>query len=189
MSTDYRRQYPPDQLEPMWPDAAIRGIVSTLCLLAVLVVVAVLPVVLDRAGMGDWLRHSEPADPHATPTHIRPEWYFLAAYQLLKLFPNEFLGMSGRTMGVLSQTLFVFLVILLPFLWRRGMDRPPSVAYGTIVTVLIWLLIAFTMWGEWPPRPLLVATFAAASVLFYALVLSERIGIRRARRRKRDQAP
>jgi ubiquinol-cytochrome c reductase cytochrome b subunit len=29
-----------------------------------------------------------------TPEHIKPEWYFLWAYQTLKIFPSEMLGLS-----------------------------------------------------------------------------------------------
>ena len=35
-----------------------------------------------------------PADPLNTPAHIRPEWYFLAPYEMLKLIPNRFLGIA-----------------------------------------------------------------------------------------------
>ena len=35
-----------------------------------------------------------PADPFNTPEHIRPEWYFLAPYEMLKLIPNRFLGIA-----------------------------------------------------------------------------------------------
>ena len=30
----------------------------------------------------------EPADPLNTPAHVKPEWYFLALYQLLKYIPK-----------------------------------------------------------------------------------------------------
>ena len=50
-----------------------------------------------------------PADPLNTPAHIRPEWYFLAPYQLLKLVPNKFLGIA-------LQLILVVVFVLWPFL-------------------------------------------------------------------------
>ncbi len=186
MGVDYRRQYTPEQLEPIWPDGIIRLTVASLCTLTVLIVLAVLPVILDYWGMGDWIKESEPADPRVTPIHIRPEWYFLAMYQCLKLFPAEFLGLSGKTLGVLSQAGCILAVILLPFWARRRADRPPSVLHWLIVTVVIVVFVAFTLWAAWPPRPLLVITVVTVMVLFYVLIAGERRIIRRVFRGRRD---
>ena len=49
-----------------------------------------------------------PADPNLTPIHIQPEWYFLAAYAVLRGFPNKFLGL-------VFMVLFVVLWYLIPF--------------------------------------------------------------------------
>ena len=124
MAVDYREQYTPEQLEPFWPSEVIRLVVSALCTLAVITVLAVLPVVLHYWGLGHWVEASEPANPRATPAHIKPEWYFLPAYQYLKLAPQEFLGVSGKTIGVVSQGVFLFAVLLLPFWGRRWSRRP-----------------------------------------------------------------
>ena len=45
-----------------------------------------------------------PANPFQTPAHIKPEWYFLANYQTLKIFPNELLGLlvQGAAMTFLA---------------------------------------------------------------------------------------
>ena len=58
-----------------------------------------------------------PANPFQTPAHIKPEWYFLANYQTLKIFPSEFLGLAvqGAAMTLLA---------LLPFI-DRGRERHP----------------------------------------------------------------
>src|SRR5512147_204560 len=46
-----------------------------------------------------------PADPLKTPANIKPEWYFLAPYQMLKLVPNKFVGIS---LQIIIVTLFLF---------------------------------------------------------------------------------
>jgi ubiquinol-cytochrome c reductase cytochrome b subunit len=84
-----------------------------------------------------------PADPLSTPEHIKPEWYFLANYQLLKLVPNEFLGiiLQGAAAG---------LILALPFLdrceERRAWKRP---IFGTIVFLSVIVYIALIIWGHY----------------------------------------
>jgi len=47
-----------------------------------------------------------------TPVHIQPEWYFLAAYAILRSVPNK-LG------GVLALVMFILMFFLLPFIRMR----------------------------------------------------------------------
>jgi len=82
-----------------------------------------------------------PADPLSTPEHIKPEWYFLANYQFLKLIPNEFLG-------IFLQMIIALLIFLLPFIdrtpERRIWKRP---VFFTIVVLGIIFYIILTVWG------------------------------------------
>jgi len=57
----------------------------------------------------------EVANPLVTPEHIKPDWYFLAAYQWLKAVPNEIIG-------ILSQIVVLTVAFLLPF-WDRSRQR------------------------------------------------------------------
>jgi len=83
------------------------------------------------------------ANPFQTPAHIKPEWYFLTNYQILKIFPNEFIGLSvqGAAMTFMA---------LLPFI-DRGRERHPlkrplfmAAAVGGI---FLWLGLA--IWGHY----------------------------------------
>ena len=84
-----------------------------------------------------------PADPFKTPAHIKPEWYFLWNYQVLKIFPSELLG-------ILVQTVAMTLIAILPFL-DRGKERHPLkrplFLTVTIASVLLWL--GLTIWGHY----------------------------------------
>jgi ubiquinol-cytochrome c reductase cytochrome b subunit len=60
----------------------------------------------------------EPADPFVTPPGIKPEWYFLWSYQVLKIFPHELIGMA-------VQVAFITFLLLLPFI-DRGPERRPG---------------------------------------------------------------
>lgn len=83
----------------------------------------------------------EPADPLFTPPHIKPEWYFLANYQFLKLVPNEFLGVFGQMVAGLF-------IMALPFL-DRGAERRPSKRPLFIAGVILGLasFVGLTVWG------------------------------------------
>lgn len=78
----------------------------------------------------------------AAPEGIKPEWYFLVPFQMLKLFPGslEFLAMSLT--GVLPA-----LFIVVPFVDRKV----PTDRRGRVVTwlgvVMLIFLTAMTLWG------------------------------------------
>ena len=86
-------------------------------------------------GLGD------PADPMNTPEHVKPEWYFLALYQLLKYIP--------KTMGAVLPIVGAIALTLLPF-WDRKADTSKNQQkkrlWISIVAMLV--LIALTIWGE-----------------------------------------
>lgn len=85
----------------------------------------------------------EPADPFVTPPGIKPEWYFLWAYQTLKIFPSELIGL-----GV--QGAFMTFLALLPFI-DRGPERRPA-KRPIFVTVYVLGLLAFlaiSIWGHY----------------------------------------
>lgn len=83
----------------------------------------------------------EPADPLATPEHIKPEWYFLANYQFLKLVPNEFAG-------IVLQAILGGLLFFLPLIDRKD-PRPAwrRPIFGTILFLGMAAFIALTIWG------------------------------------------
>ncbi|MBE0577616.1 MAG: cytochrome bc complex cytochrome b subunit [Desulfuromonadales bacterium] len=85
----------------------------------------------------------QPADPFLTPPHIKPEWYFLWAYQALKIFPSEIIGL-----GV--QGAFMTFLALLPFI-DRGPERRPAKRplFVTCYVLGILLIVAISIWGHY----------------------------------------
>ncbi|MFQ5491263.1 MAG: cytochrome bc complex cytochrome b subunit [Phycisphaerae bacterium] len=78
----------------------------------------------------------EPADPLETPEGIKPEWYFLPTYQLLKYFS----GHLGKVIGIMVSGVPFLLMFLWPFI-ERSPGRHPSrrkwaVALGIFAVVL-----------------------------------------------------
>jgi len=102
----------------------------------------------------------EPANPFKTPPHIKPEWYFLAMYQFLKLFPAHVPVLShipgvrailgeGRAASIIIQGLVILIVIVLPFLdrnpERHPRRRPLMMTLGAIALAAI---IFLAIWGR-----------------------------------------
>lgn len=113
--------------EPFFPHHVLKDLTTTYVVLGLLVSLAI----LYPAHLG------EPADPLITPQGIKPEWYFLPAYQLLKYVPE--------VVGVQIPPLFLGLLILLPLVLDRSPERHPrhrlkAIGIGAIVLGLIVLL-------------------------------------------------
>ena len=89
-----------------------------------------------------------PADPLDTPLHVKPEWYFLALYQLLKYVPPSILGIEGPMLAVVMMVLAVLVVTIWPFLDNKA-DSKKSMRTRAIVSVVgVILAIVLTIWGE-----------------------------------------
>nr|YP_010958501.1 cytochrome b [Ophidion marginatum]WMY90771.1 cytochrome b [Ophidion marginatum] len=106
-----------------------------------------------------------PANSLVTPPHIKPEWYFLFAYAILRSIPNK-LG------GVLALLFSILVLMLVPFLHtskQRGLTfRPLSQvlfwAFVTNVLILTWI-------GGMPVKYPFVIIGQVASVIYFLIIL------------------
>ena len=91
-----------------------------------------------------------PADPFTTPEHIKPEWYFLAAYQGLKAAEYlDFLGQwAPKVLGVFAQGLVMLLLVIFPFV-DRNPERNPRKRKFIIFLGIAGMIgfIILTIWG------------------------------------------
>jgi ubiquinol-cytochrome c reductase cytochrome b subunit len=84
-----------------------------------------------------------PADPLKTPSHIRPEWYFLAPYQMLKIIPNKFLGISIQ---IVLAGIFLFWPFFDTYEEKNVFKRP--VLRGVFFFFLfLWMVLM--LWGRY----------------------------------------
>ena len=84
----------------------------------------------------------EKADPLKTPYAIKPEWYFLPMYQVLKYFP--------KLVGIFVVSLAPLFLVLWPFLDRGKERRPLKRPVAMVFFVLVILsLVIFGMLGHW----------------------------------------
>lgn len=87
------------------------------------------------------------ADPFAAaPVGIKPEWYFLGAFQFLKLIPATVGPIEGEIFGIIVMSLAGFVFLLMPFI-DKGRSETWA-RFATIYGVACLLgLIALTIWG------------------------------------------
>jgi quinol-cytochrome oxidoreductase complex cytochrome b subunit len=171
--------------------------VVVLCTLAVIMSLAILPALLEMAGIGH-AEYEQPANPReGTPPGIKPEWYFLGVYEYLRLMPTDLLGIDGKTLGVLSQGVVVLAFVLLPFWYRRKANQRPGWRYRLGITAVVAVFLGLTFLGAWPEEDvggeikevplgkfvaqhyMMFLLTALALMVFYLLLAHERQAIRR----------
>jgi len=103
--------------------------------------VGLLVITIGIIGLFNPVGLGPPADPMDTPLHIKPEWYFLSLYQLLRYIPE--------TVGATLPVVVILLLLIWPFLDKKPDQTRKAVRirfWLSLVGVII--LIALTIWGE-----------------------------------------
>lgn len=122
---------------PFWPNFVYREMVVWLLLLGILFTLSIFfPPSLDKA-----------ADLMApAPEGIKPEWYFLFLFQVLKVFPSKVLFINGDTLAILLMLFFGIFFFFLPLI-----DNRPAEKKGKIITFIAYAFIFFaivmTVWS------------------------------------------
>nr|AST14951.1 cytochrome b [Callosobruchus chinensis]ATL15421.1 cytochrome b [Callosobruchus chinensis] len=80
-----------------------------------------------------------PANPMITPIHIKPEWYFLFAYAILRSIPNK-LG------GVIALALSIAILYLMPFINKKKFN---STQFYPLNKFLFWTLLSIITLLTW----------------------------------------
>ena len=118
--------------EPFVPHHALKDFTAMYLALGLLATLAL----LFQPHLGD------PADPLNTPVGIKPEWYFLPAYQLLKYVPEA--------VGVHIPPLFLLLLIVLPLFIDTSPERHPKRRKGVLAgsAAVAFVVLALGLLGH-----------------------------------------
>jgi cytochrome b6 len=133
-----------DRQMPFVPHFLLRDLLGWLVILGALV---------SLAAFFPW-ELGVKADPFApTPPGIQPEWYFLFAFEFLKLMPSKVLFFEGESLAVALMGLAGLLWLLVPFVDRwsaRGQRSPLFTGVGLLA---IAAFVGLTLLGWLHPTP------------------------------------
>lgn len=134
--TEYRKKTHPDGL-PYFPlFFRTQMVMMTAYFVVMFFIIAFLPNLFFPE------ESTVPADPFRTPANIRPAWYLLAPYLLLRLIPNKFFG-------IMLLAVLALAFLLWPFLdtqKEKNILKRPVLRGAFIFALVLWVVLMF--WGR-----------------------------------------
>lgn len=103
--------------------------------------------------------------------NIRPEWYFVFMFQILKLIPGgEIFGIEYESLAILAFGLGGLLLVLVPFLDRKAAHGGESRLFTVAGVLSIVLAVGMTAWGYRSLVPLLIVIASIVALLLIGIV-------------------
>nr|CAD5128102.1 cob [Tethya citrina] len=146
---------------------ALKDIYGIVVLIMVLSIIAF----LFPYSLGD-AENFKPANPLVTPVHIKPEWYFLFAYAILRSIPNK-LG------GVVALVFSILVLLVLPLI---DQSKFKGLRFRPLSKIFFWFLVGdfllLTWIGGQPVEEpyILIGQIASIFYFIYFLILVPIVG-------------
>nr|YP_010892051.1 cytochrome b [Frankliniella panamensis]WJO89734.1 cytochrome b [Frankliniella panamensis] len=106
------------------------------------------------------------ANPMVTPLHIKPEWYFLFAYAILRSIPNK-LG------GVIALLMSILILFFLPLLKKNKIKQGSQ--FNMVKQNLFWMLVTtfflLTWIGAEPVEDPFIITGQILTILYFFFMM------------------
>nr|YP_007317465.1 cytochrome b [Callitettix versicolor]ACD77288.1 cytochrome b [Callitettix versicolor]ATF28576.1 cytochrome b [Callitettix sp.EMHAU-15090607] len=110
-----------------------------------------------------------PANPMNTPTHIKPEWYFLFAYAILRSIPNK-LG------GVIALLMSIMILVFVPTMKNSKFN---SMTFYPMSQMMFWLMISTIIMLTWigarPVEEPFIKTGMTLTWIYFSYFITEPI--------------
>nr|YP_010296127.1 cytochrome b [Phrynocephalus helioscopus varius]UMB51120.1 cytochrome b [Phrynocephalus helioscopus varius] len=111
------------------------------------------------------------ASPLTTPAHIKPEWYFLFAYTILRSIPNKL----GGTLALIAS---IMILAILPI---THMSKQRTMAFRPTSQIMFWIFISnifiLTWVGGQPVQYPTIELGQAASIIYFSMLITLMPGI------------
>jgi len=132
-----------DETVPFFPTHFMTEFRVALGIIAILIIIGAIAM-FRHIGL------QEPADPLNTPLHVKPEWYFLFLYQLLKVVPDYVLfgQIEGRVLVTVGTIVGLLAFMLLPFFDKKDDTKRAWWIRAGLSALALIIIIALTIWGE-----------------------------------------
>lgn len=128
-----------------FPNFILRDLLVWMIVLNVLAVLAVF--FPDGIGVIHWPL-GEKADAFAPPPAvIRPEWYFMFAFQALKMLPAHILFLEGELFGIIFFSIGGLVWALVPFLDKNSAVDKKSKLFTSFGYLVLAFMIFMTLYG------------------------------------------
>lgn len=124
--------------KPMFPHLLWHDVVNCLILLGVVVTLAV----ISPSGLDPDIDFLKPA-----PDGVKPDWFFLWVYQILKWIPTYVMGIEGEVFGIVVLSMAAGFIALVPFVDWKSQRNEVSPLFTAIGVISLIIFVVFTAIG------------------------------------------
>jgi cytochrome b6 len=119
--------------KPMFPHFVWHDAVNGLVLVGLLFTLAV----LMPSELGSVIDYLKPA-----PVGVKPDWFFLWVYQILKWIPTYVLGIEGEIVGITGLAIIATVIFCAPFVdWKsQRNERSPLFTAFAAISLAVFLV-------------------------------------------------